>query len=345
MIDFLSQYGLFLLKTVTLVIAILFCMSGIVSILRDKSFQKGQIEVYKLNEKYKEIAKILKNETFSRNELKKDAKIEKEKKKALKKKEKEDSDAYKRKMFILRFDGDIRASEVADLREEITAILMVANAEDEVLLILESSGGLVHTYGLAASQLQRIKTRKIPLTVVVDKVAASGGYLMASIADKIIAAPFAVIGSIGVLAQIPNFNRFLKKKDIDFEQITAGEFKRTLTVFGENTDNAREKLKEELEETHSLFKSYITQNRTSVDIDNVSTGEHWYGTRALELNLVDEIMTSDEYLNKASAKFGLFEINYTAKKPLRERVFAAVRAFLNGNPFSWWQYSDRGKYI
>ena len=108
-------------------------------------------------------------------------------------------------------------------------------------------------YGLAASQMQRIRDKKLKLTVCVDKVAASGGYMMAVVADKIIAAPFAVLGSIGVLAQVPNFHRLLKKHDVDFEMLTAGKYKRTLTMFGENTDKGREKFQEDIEDTHVLF--------------------------------------------------------------------------------------------
>ncbi|MDF5637600.1 protease SohB, partial [Vibrio parahaemolyticus] len=180
-------------------------------------------------------------------------------------------------LFVLDFNGSIDAKEVASLREEITAILAVAREGDEVLLRLESGGGMVHGYGLASSQLDRIKAAGLPLTISVDKVAASGGYMMACVADKIVSAPFAIVGSIGVIAQIPNFNKLLKKHDIEYEQLTAGEYKRTLTMFGENTDKARDKFKQELEETHVLFKDFIRERRPSLDLDKVATGEHWFG--------------------------------------------------------------------
>ena len=217
---------------------------------------------------------------------------------------------------MIDFKGDIRATEVTSLREEITAILTVATTGDEVLVKLESAGGTVHGYGLAASQLKRIRDKGIHLTIAVDKVAASGGYMMACVAHKIIAAPFAIIGSVGVLAQMPNFNRLLKKHDIDFEEITAGKYKRTLTLFGENTDEDREKMREELADIHLLFKEFIHENRSQVDVEKIATGEHWHGKRALELKLVDELRTSDDYLSSSVNTADIFEIDYERIKLL-----------------------------
>jgi serine protease SohB len=225
-------------------------------------------------------------------------------------------------VFVLNFHGDIRASALASLREEVTAVLTVAQPEDEVMLRLESSGGLVHAYGLAAAQLLRIRDRRLKLTVAVDKVAASGGYLMACVADRIIAAPFAILGSIGVIAQLPNFNRLLKKHDIDYEQFMAGEYKRTVTLFGENTDKGRHKFQEEIEATHALFKDFVRNHRPQLDLDQVATGEYWYGTRALEHRLADELRTSDDYLLDASAGAEVYEVTYTGKKPWLARLLA-----------------------
>ena len=197
---------------------------------------------------------------------------------------------------------------------------MVATENDEVFVRLESGGGVVHGYGLAASQLMRLREKNIPLTVSVDKVAASGGYMMACVGNRIIAAPFSIIGSIGVIAQIPNFHRVLKKHDVDFEQFTAGEFKRTVTMFGENTDEAKAKFREEIEDIHVLFKDFIVQHRPDVDIVKVSTGESWPGTRALERNLVDELKTSDDYLLENSQHADIYEISYVSKKSLIEKI-------------------------
>jgi serine protease SohB len=226
----------------------------------------------------------------------------------------------KRRVFVVSFHGDIRGSAVASLREEVTAILTVAEAGDEVIVRLESGGGLVHAYGLAASQLLRIKAKGLRLIVAVDKVAASGGYMMACVADRVLAAPFAVVGSIGVVSQIPNFHRLLQKNDIDFEQFTAGEYKRTVTVFGENTDAGREKFRAEIEDTHRLFKEFVSEHRKGLDMVQVATGEHWFGARALELNLVDELRTSDDYLLEASNTADLYEVSFAAKKHLAARL-------------------------
>jgi serine protease SohB len=218
---------------------------------------------------------------------------------------------------------------VENLREEISAVVQVARPSDEVLLRLESSGGMVHTYGLAASQLRRIRQAGIRLTAAVDEVAASGGYMMACVADRIIAAPFAVIGSIGVVAQLPNFNRFLREHNVDFELHTAGEYKRTLTLFGENTEAARAKFREEIEDTHALFKTFVTDNRPQLDIAQVATGEHWYGSRALERKLVDAIQTSDDYLLAASKDKDIYEVRFKRRQGLPERLAHSVRAMMN----------------
>jgi serine protease SohB len=246
----------------------------------------------------------------------------KERKHEHKLKEKKHDDVKRKRIFVLDFKGDIKASEVSSLREEITALLTIADKQDEVVALIESSGGTVHGYGLAASQLRRIRDKEIFLTVAVDKVAASGGYMMACVANKIIAAPFAILGSIGVLAQIPNFHRLLKRFNIDFEQLSAGEYKRSLTLFGENTDKDRKKLQEELEDTHNLFKDFVKENREQVEIDMISTGEHWYGRRALDYKLVDELCTSDDYLSAAAADADIFEIKYERRKPITEKIIS-----------------------
>ena len=231
-----------------------------------------------------------------------------------------DEDKPRRKLFVLDFDGDMKASSVENMRQEISALLTIAGENDEVLVRLESGGGTVHGYGLGASQLQRIRDRNIPLTVSVDKVAASGGYMMACVGNRIISAPFAIIGSIGVLAQIPNFHRVLEKNDVDFEQLYAGEYKRTLTLFGENTDKGRAKMQEDLEDTHRLFKEYVKARRPSLDIDKVATGEHWLGTRALELGLVDALQTSDDYLMSAREDADIIHLEYTEKQNIMEKL-------------------------
>jgi serine protease SohB len=271
-----------------------------------------------LNKKYDDMAMAMNASILHKNGLKKYLKEEKEKLKEIV--AGTNNGTPKKRIYVLDFHGDIRASAVSSLREEITAILTVATENDEVFVRLESGGGIVHGYGLGASQLMRIRKKNIPLTVSVDKVAASGGYMMACVGNRIMAAPFSIIGSIGVIAQIPNFNKVLKKHDIEFEQFTAGEFKRTVTMFGENTNEAKAKFREEIEDIHLLFKEFIVQHRPEIDIVHVSTGESWPGTRALEKKLVDELKTSDDYLLESSKDADIYEIKYVSKKSLSEKM-------------------------
>lgn len=332
MAEFFLNYGLFLAKTITIVAAIaIVVLFFIVMAGRKQGDRKETLEVKKLNQKYDDMAMAMNASMLHKDGLKKYLKEEKEKLKGKLKDKK--AGARKKHIYVLNFHGDIRASAVSSLREEITAILTVASEEDEVFVRLESGGGVVHGYGLAASQLMRIRDRNVPLTVSVDKVAASGGYMMACVANRILAAPFAIIGSIGVIAQMPNFHKVLKKHDVDFDQFTAGEFKRTVTMFGENTEEAKAKFREEIEDIHVLFKDFIVQHRPDVDIVKVSTGESWPGTRALERNLVDELKTSDDYLLESSKDADIYEISYTSKKPMLERLGFQVQRLVDK-----WQY-------
>lgn len=318
------HYFVFLAQTATLVIAILIIFGGIIAIASKSKAVKGGLLIKKINEELDEIKAKLQAEVFDKKALKK---LKKAAKASLKEEAKKDES--KKRVFVISFSGDIKASQVDSLRQEITAILQVASSEDEVVVKLESPGGMVAGYGLAASQLARIKERQIPLTVCVDKVAASGGYMMAAVADKVLAAPFAIIGSIGVVAQIPNFHRLLKRHDIDFEQVTAGKFKRTLTIFGENTKEGREKMQQDLEEIQRAFKTHIVSYRPGVNIDDVATGEHWLATDALKLNLVDRLITSDDYLLYASQHADIFEVSYQTKKSLLQKLQGSASAWLS----------------
>ncbi|MGQ9372838.1 protease SohB [Acinetobacter tandoii] len=225
------------------------------------------------------------------------------------------------KIYVLDFKGDTAASAVDNIREEITLILATAKAgRDRVVVRLESPGGMVHGYGLAAAQLVRLRDAGFHLTICVDKVAASGGYMMACIASEIIAAPFAVVGSIGVVAQVPNFNRLLKEHHVDFELYTAGQFKRTVTMFGENTPEGKAKFEEELQQTHELFKHFVEKYRPQLNVEKVATGEHWYGRDALDLNLVDKLQTSDEYLLSLLPQHDVYVIQTRRKPTLGEKI-------------------------
>jgi serine protease SohB len=311
-LEFLFDYGLYLAKAITIVAAILFVIAGILALRhRRQQDHDGHIEVKNLGARLEGFEEDLRCALLDEHELKSWHKAQRKKEKAeAKARRRQGADhATKPRCFVLDFNGDIRASAVENLREEVSAILLLAQPEDRVLLRLESSGGMVHSYGLAASQLLRLRNAGLQLTVAVDEVAASGGYMMACVAQRIVAAPFAIIGSIGVMAQLPNFHRLLKKHDIDVELHTAGEFKRTLTLFGENTEKGRRKFLEELEDTHQLFKQFVAANRPEVDIDGSATGEIWYGTQALQKRLVDEIKTSDELLLDARGEFDLVQVS------------------------------------
>lgn len=317
--DFLLEYGMFLAKAATWVAAILLVVLGLASTLRQvRQQQADHLEVKNLNDRYRDMADTLRHRLLNDAEWKQAEKARKAEDKARDKARK--AGTQRPRLFVLDFDGDLQAAGVESLREEVSTVLQVAQAGDEVLLRLESEGGVVHGYGLAASQLQRLRDHGVKLTAAVDKVAASGGYLMACVADRILAAPFAIVGSIGVVAQLPNFNRLLKDKHIDFELHTAGEHKRTLTLFGENTDEGRAKFRESLEEAHALFKAYIAQHRPVVDLQQVATGEHWFGSRALELKLVDELKTSDDYLLDSLKDRDLFEVRYRRHRSVMERL-------------------------
>ena len=326
--EFIADYGLFLAKIITVVIAIVFVIGAIVAQSakgKGHGSALGSISVDNINEQLDEYKHQLQRAVMSEDAFKKLEKADKKAAKEKRKAEAKKAGPIKPRLFTMNFDGDVKASAVEQLREEVTAILTVAEKTDEIMINIESPGGMVHTYGLAASQLQRIRDAGLPLTVCVDKVAASGGYLMACVADKIIAAPFAIVGSIGVLAQIPNFNRVLKKYDVDYDVMTAGEHKAPITMFGEITDKGRGKLKEELEDTHTLFKNYISDFRPQVDIDKVATGEVWYGKRAIDQQLIDEVKTSDSYLLEKHASHDIFLVSFEEKQTLQQKLGLAMR--------------------
>ena len=356
MTEFFFEYGLFAAKLATFVVAVL-----IVVIVSARAAQqvrksvKGHIETNRVNDEIEAMRFALDAgasdpDTYKLHvkKMRKEKKLErKARRKALKKAaDADDADAPdKPRVFVLDFEGDIRARAVSHLRREITAVLAMAGADDEVVVRLQSGGGMVHAYGLASSQLHRIREHGVRLTVCVDKVAASGGYMMACVADRILAAPFAILGSIGVIAQIPNFSRLLKKNDIDFEMITAGEYKRTLTILGENTDKGREKFTAEIEDTHRLFKEFVAEHRPALDLERVATGETWFGQRALDLGLVDELSTSDEHIVKACEKSDVIEVRYVEKKPLPERIGIAVQDAADGLLMKWWERSTLSRYF
>ena len=344
--ELLFQYGLFLAKIVTVVVAIAVIAVLIINLSQRKR-QRGELRITNLSEQHKEMQEDLAVALLDGPQQKLWHKAQKKKLKLeakaakVKAKQGEAETNHKPRVWVIDFKGSMDAHEVASLREEVTAVLTVATPQDQVVVRLESPGGVVHGYGLAASQLQRIRDKQIPLTVAVDKVAASGGYMMACVANKIVAAPFAILGSIGVVAQIPNLNRFLKNKDIDIELHTAGQYKRTLTLLGENTDEGRQKFREELNETHHLFKDFVKEMRPSLDIDQVATGEHWYGSQAQEKGLVDEVGTSDELLLGLMDGRDVISVRFMQRKKMMDRFTGSAAESADNLMMRWWQRGQK----
>ncbi|MCR9191843.1 MAG: protease SohB [Gammaproteobacteria bacterium] len=317
--EFLSQYGLFALKSFTLAVAIIFTFGSIIALRRKP---KADLSITSLNKDYDEVVKRLEKEVLGKR-------VKKPKTKQTKSKAKKNP---KPVLYVLDFHGDLKASQVESLRTEISAIVAVISSKDEVLIRLESPGGTVNGYGLAASQLQRLRDRDIHITACIDKIAASGGYLMACVANQILAAPFSIIGSIGVVAQMPNFHRWLQKHDIDVELITAGEYKRTLTALGKNTAKGRAKFQEDLEMIHTNFRQSILNTRADINIDEVATGEHWLATDALALKLVDGLQTSDEYIIDKLVTHDIFHIKAYHKQSVVEKLLKPATKLLH--PFA-----------
>lgn len=335
--EILADYLVFLLKVFTIAVAITVPLLLIIGSSKGKAQAKGKLAITNLSEKFEDMGNAVRSSNMNPKELKKFYKdINKSKKK--KTDEKEPS------IFVLNFNGDIQASEVEKLKYEINAILLSESECKEVVVKVESGGGSAYAYGLCAAELKRLVDNDISLTVCIDKVAASGGYLMSCVATKIIAAPWAIVGSIGVIAQLPNFHRLLKKNLIDFEMHTAGEFKRTLTTLGENTEDGREKFKADLEDLHVIFKDFVKEQRPEVDTAIVATGEVWQGEEAVRVGLVDSLETSDNYLVNLSKDATLFEIEYLEKKNLSERFAFSMQLILEKSVVKFYDLINRDRY-
>lgn len=315
--EYLQQLGLFFGQTLIIVLAIVAIILTIAAAaLKGKSAKTFEVEI--INDKFDDQKEALNSIIMSEADFKKE-------KKRLKKESKEEEKSAKKFVYLIEFlKGDVHASAVEHLREEINAVLTVAQKDDEVILKVESPGGVVHGYGLAAAQILRLREAGLQVTVCVDKVAASGGYLMSCVAHKIIASPFAIIGSIGVVAQVPNFNRLLKKHDVEYKEYTAGDYKRTVSIFGEITEKGEAKFKEQLEITHLLFKGFVGRFRPQLNMEKVATGEYWYGETALELNLVDKIQTSDDYILAKTKTHKVLKVSCEKKPTLSDKLSGAL---------------------
>jgi len=324
--EFLQNVGLFFLQTLAIVLGVIAIILTIAAlIMKNKHDKEGEVEV--LNEKFDDQRDLLNSVVLNDEELKK----EKKRLKALEKEETK-SKTTKPKVYVLDFlKGDIQASPVDHFRKEVTALLSVAEKDQEVIINVESPGGIVHGYGLAAAQILRLRDHGLRVTVCVDKVAASGGYMMACVAHKILASPFAILGSIGVVAQVPNFNKVLKKYDVDYKEYTAGDYKRTVSIFGEITDKGEKKFLEQIEATHSLFKSFVGRFRPKLDLAKVATGEYWFGEDALKLGLIDEICTSDEYIFKKMQDSKVIRVSFEKKPSIADKISGAISGVLSSS--------------
>lgn len=312
--DLLQETLSFAAKGFVVFLTAVLTVAVIVAITRRRRAALPRLEVKKLNARFEALGDALRQNTLEPKQLKELSKARK----------KEKPDANKPHVYVLDFEGDILATSVVTLRDEVTAIVAAAKPGDEVVVRLESPGGAVPHYGLAAAQLTRLKDKKLKLTVCIDRVAASGGYMMACVADRIVAAPFSIIGSIGVVAQVPNVHRLLKKHDVDFEELTAGEFKRTVSVFAEITPKGRQKFLDQLDDTHGLFKEFVKSQRPALDVDKVATGEYWLARRGVELGLVDSLSTSDEYLLGRVQDANVYQVSFKPEHPWRKRLGRAA---------------------
>lgn len=336
--EILLDYLIFLLKVLTIALAVTVPLLIVIGSSKGKSQPKGTLSITNLSDKYEEMGNAVKGSLMSSKELKK---FNKELSKNKKKKDKGDKEET---VFVLNFNGDIQASQVEKLKQEINAVLLSDSSCREVVVKVESGGGSAYAYGLCAAELKRLVDNDINLTVCIDKVAASGGYLMSCVASKIIAAPWAIVGSIGVIAQLPNFHRLLKKNSIDFEMHTAGAFKRTLTTLGENTEEGREKFKSDLEDLHIIFKDFVKDQRPQVDTDVVATGEVWQGEEAMEVGLVDGLETSDNYLVNLYKEAKLFEIEFVEKKNLSERFAFSMQLLIEKSVIKFYDLINRDRF-
>lgn len=328
--EFAIKTGLIVIAVAALAILIL------ILVLRSKG-PRETIQIENVNRKLREFEHALNNNILSAKAFKAFAK-------KLKKQKDDKKDDEKKRVYVLTFDGDIKATGVDRLRDEITAVLTVARPNDEIVVKVESPGGLVHGYGLAATQLLRIRERGIPLTICVDKVAASGGYMMACTGNKILAAPFAIVGSIGVVAQVPNFHRLLKKHDVDYEEITSGEYKRTISLLGQITEKGREKFQEKMETTHQLFKDWVAQYRPQLQIEKVADGDHWYGREAVALGLVDQIISSDDYIFNMRDTARIYRVEVHLKKKLSDRLAETFSMSIEKALMRAWSYLQNANF-
>ena len=303
------------LKAFIVVVSVLICVLVPIFVIRKSSpidKDKKSLKLENLKKEYNDYIRQFYQKTMNKKNFKKYLK-------GFYKNEKKESP--KTSLFVLSFKGDIMASQVKNLRDEISFILEVAKPKDEVVILIESRGGSVSHYGLAANQLQRLRERDIPLTVCVDKVAGSGGYLMACVGNQILSSPFAFIGSIGVMFGVPNVHDFLKKHDVNYEEFTAGKFKRTVTPFGKITEEKKDRLQSQLNLIHDQFKNFVRRYR-EIDLEETATGEAWLAEEALKKGLVDKLQCSDDYILEQMKTRNVYKVSLKSPQSFFERILS-----------------------
>ncbi|KZX82185.1 hypothetical protein A3715_00045, partial [Oleiphilus sp. HI0009] len=304
--------------------------------LRGCMFKKnsdGRIIVKSLNEEYQEIQDALLK--FKPLKPIKSSSIRKFK-----------ASPNKQSIFVLDFKGDKTASSVGSLSKEVSAILSVAKPNDEVFLRLESPGGTITGYGLASQQLIRLREAGIRLVVSVDEIATSGGYMMAAVGDRIIASPTSMLGSIGVIMEVPNFYNLLDRAGVQFHQFTAGKHKRLVSMTNKIGDAAKDQINQDLEKSHELFKNHVHTYRNSVNLESVSHGDVWSAKYCLDNKLVDDLMTSEAYLFDRASRANIFHISWDVERSFSDKLSSfAAQASINTLDKVALHYGSKSKYV
>lgn len=230
---------------------------------------------------------------------------------------------------VLRFEGDTMATGRQDFARMVDEVLHNKERIQRVIVVVNSPGGGVSVYGQMFAGMERMRNAGVDVTACVDTYAASGGYLMSVPAQRIIAAPFAMVGSIGVVSEFMNFNKLLRRLGVEPMTITAGELKRTVTPLSEVTEENKAAYKAQLEAIHRQFIAVVKKYR-EVDADRVCTGNHWTAAESVELklNLVDGLATSQEYLFEANQTEDLVTIS-KLQNPYEKSVLGLARRFIH----------------
>ncbi len=217
------------------------------------------------------------------------------------------------RLAVLRFQGlrDLNASGDQRLSEAIDEVLVNRDHFEEAVVIIDSPGGTTHGYGHAYALLERLSASGLKVTACIDRIGASGGYLMALPADRILAGPFAIVGSVGVVAGIPNVKRLLEEKGVSYRLFVAGDKKRVVHFADDDGPEVREYMDEKLAGIHTQFLQAVEKHRGDrVKLDEVRSGDHWSAEESVEkgLGLVDELQTSAEYLLERNREVALVMI-------------------------------------